>query len=189
MGFSVGDKVMHPNYGAGEITGKVHRELVKGFKHYYVIKVLGTGATAYTPTRKMTELGVRLVMSWRKIAQVLGTLRSLPRMLSDDYKQRQARVQEQLGTHRPIPVAEAIRDLTWHRERKRLTQKDKALLAHGRELLATEMALATDGEIADAQALIDAVLKAAVERGLAEFEDAQDAKTAMVSVSTAHLQA
>jgi RNA polymerase-interacting CarD/CdnL/TRCF family regulator len=127
-------------------------------------------------------------MSWGKLVQVLGTLRSLPRILSDDYKQRQARVQEQLRTHRPIPVAEAIRDLTWHRERKRLTKKDKALLDRGRELLATEMALATDSEIADAQALIDAALKAATVRRLAELEDTQDAKTALVSAPAAHVQ-
>ena len=41
MGFSVGDKVMHPKFGAGQITGEEHRELVDGFKHYYVIKVVG----------------------------------------------------------------------------------------------------------------------------------------------------
>jgi RNA polymerase-interacting CarD/CdnL/TRCF family regulator len=91
MGFSVGDKVMHPKFGAGQITGEKHRELVDGFKHYYVINVVGTKATAYVPIRKMDELGVRLVMSSGKLTQVLGTLRSVPSTLSNDYKERQAR--------------------------------------------------------------------------------------------------
>jgi RNA polymerase-interacting CarD/CdnL/TRCF family regulator len=38
MEFSIGDKGMHPNFGAGQITGEEHRELVDGFKHYNVIE-------------------------------------------------------------------------------------------------------------------------------------------------------
>jgi CarD family transcriptional regulator len=161
MGFSIGDKIMHPKFGAGRITGESHRELVEGFEHYYVINVVGTGATAYVPVRKMDELGVRQVMSRDKLGQVFNTLRGTPCELSTDYKQRQARVQEQLQTRRPLQVAEAVRDLTWHRIRKRLTQKDETLLNQGRELLASEMALATDTQIADAEQTIETVLTVA----------------------------
>jgi CarD family transcriptional regulator len=161
MGFSIGDKIMHPKFGVGRITGESHRELVEGFEHYYVINVVGTGATAYVPVRKMDELGVRRVMSRDKLAQVFNTLRGTPSELSTDYKQRQMLVQEQLLTRRPIQVAEAVRDLTWHRIRKRLTQKDETLLNQGRELLASEMALATDTQIIDAEQTIETVLTVA----------------------------
>ena len=161
MGYSIGDKIMHPNFGAGKITGESHRELVKGFEHYYVINVVGTGATAYVPVRKMDELGVRRVMSRDKLGQVFTTLRGTPSELSTDYKQRQMLVQEQLQTRRPIQVAEAVRDLTWHKKLKRLTQKDATLLSQGRELLASEMALATDTEISDAEQTIESVLTVA----------------------------
>jgi CarD family transcriptional regulator len=185
MQFSIGDKVMHPKFGAGEIIGEEHRELVNGFRHYFVINVLGTGATAYVPIGKMEELGVRSVMSWGKRVQVLSTLRSLPQILSNDYKQRQARVQEKLSTFQPIPVAEAVRDLTWHRKRKRLTQKDEALLKQGRELLTTEIALAANAESSDVQEMIDAALQAAVASGLAELEGPQRVD----GTPAAHLQA
>ena len=161
MGFSIGDKIIHPRFGAGRITGEAHRELVKGFEHYYVINVVGTGATAYIPMRKMDELGVRQVMSRDKLAQVFNTLRGTPRELSTDYKQRQMLVQEQLLTRRPIQVAKAVRDLTWHKKLKRLTQKDATLLGQGLELLASEMALATDTQISDAEQTIETVLTVA----------------------------
>ncbi len=161
MEFSVGDRVMHPRFGAGQITGEVDRELVDGYRHYFVIDVLGSGATAYVPISNMDELGVRPVMSADKLDQVLGTLRSLPTALSSDYKLRQAGVHEKLQTRRPVNVAEAVRDLTGHRERKHLTQRDETLLNHGKELLATEIALVTDEPIPDAYELIDAALGAA----------------------------
>jgi RNA polymerase-interacting CarD/CdnL/TRCF family regulator len=111
---------------------------------------------------KMDELGVRPVMSRTKLTQVFRTLHDQPRELDGDYKLRQAWVMEQLETRRPIAVAEAVRDLTWHRHRKRLTQKDESLLSHGRELLANEMALATDTEVVDVQQTIETVLTAAL---------------------------
>jgi CarD family transcriptional regulator len=170
MGFSVGDKVMHPNFGAGQITGEKHRELVEGFKHYYVIEVVGTGATAYVPIRKMDELGVRLVMSSGKLIQVLSTLRSVPSTLSNHYKERHEGVQEKLGTGLPVLVAEAVRDLTWHRKRRHLTQRDEALLKRGRERLAAEMALATDGDVVDVHEAIDGTLRTALAGGFDELE-------------------
>lgn len=177
MQFSVGDKIMHPKFGAGEIVGEQHRELVEGFEHYFVIKIMGTGATAYVPVRKMEELGVRLVMSRSKLAQVLKTLRDVPRVLSKDYKRRQERIREKLGTGMAIPVAEAVRDLSWRKERKRLTQKDEDLLNRGRERLATEIALATDTQVFDAEERIDDVLRVAIMDGFDAPDGAQDPQT------------
>jgi len=56
-------------------------------------------------------------------------------------------------------VAEAVRDLTWRRRNKRLTQKDEDLLTRGREFLAAEIALATDTQVIDAQATIEDALQ------------------------------
>jgi CarD family transcriptional regulator len=170
MGFSVGDKVMHPKFGAGQITGEEHRELVDGFKHYYVIKVVEARATAYVPIRKMDELGVRLVMSSGLLNQVLATLQSVPSTLSNDYKERQEGIQVKLGTGLPVPMAETVRDLTWHRKRRYLTQKDEVLLKRGREQLANEMALATESDVLDAHKSIDGMLRAGQARGFDEFE-------------------
>jgi CarD family transcriptional regulator len=133
---------------------------VEGFEHYYVINVVRTGATAYIPVGKMDELGVRLVMSQDKMVQVFTTLRDAPRILETDYKRRQAKILEKLLTCRPVLVAEVIRDLSWRKKEKRLTQKDENLLARGMDLLVSEMALATDTGEFEAQETIDAVLEA-----------------------------
>jgi CarD family transcriptional regulator len=183
MQFSVGNKVMHPKFGAGEITGEEHRELVKGFRHYFVIKILATQGTAYVPVRKMIELGVRPVMSGVKLSQVLDTLRSVPRWLSKDFKERQAWVQEMLETGHPLPIAEAIRDLTYHGRSRHLTQKDEKLLKRGRELLATEMALAANLQVVDAEEAIDAALEVAMASEFDDFGRAQKIHTPLDATS------
>jgi len=170
MNFSVGDKVMHPKVGAGQITGVEHRELVQGFEHYYVIKLLSQNSTLYTPISKMNDLGVRLVMSHNKFRRVVDTLRSTPSLLSKNFKQRQGRVREKIDTGLPIELAEVVRDLTYLKEHKRLTKVDQDLLSKGRELLATEMALATDTDVVDILETIDTALSVAVAEELEESQ-------------------
>jgi len=162
MEFSIGDKVMYPSRGAGRIIGEEHQELVNGFEHYYVIEIRGKRLTLRVPMRKMGDLGVRPVMPQDKLARVWDTLRSAPRRLSEDFKERQEQVRQKLQTGRPLEVAEVVRDLTWRERYAYLTKADSELLAKGRELLATEMALVMDKEVFEAEQMINAALAASI---------------------------
>lgn len=159
--FTVGDKVMHPQYGPGQITGVEHRELVEGFEHYYVIELLMDGSTLFIPMRNIEELGVRSVMSQARLTRVFDTLRGMPRRLSKDFKVRQARIRKKLATARPIKLAEVVRDLTGRNRRSHLTKVDRALLDRGRELLAAEVAAVSGTEVIYAHQEMDAALKSA----------------------------
>ena len=165
MQFSIGDKVVHPQYGPGKIVSAEHRELMEGLEHYYVIELLIDDSTLFIPMRKMDELGVRPVMSHAKLTRVLSSLRATPKRLSKDFKVRQARIREKLATARPIKVAEAIRDLIGRRRRSHLTKVDERLLKRGRELLATEMALVNGIDVVNAHQTIDAALNGGEARG------------------------
>ncbi len=162
MQFSVGDKVVHPHHGPGRITAIERKEFVDGLKRYYVIEIPSQGLTLYVPRQKVDKVGVRLAMTPAKLSRVLDTLRSSPHRLPKDYKERQEYVQEKLRTGRPIPLAEVVRDLTWHRLHAHLTRKDADYLQWGRDFLAGEMALASDTEITEIDEGIDAALALAM---------------------------
>jgi small subunit ribosomal protein S1 len=114
------------------------------------------------------------LMSRTKLAQVLQALRGAPLQLSSDFKKRQARIQEKLGTGRPVLIAEAVRDLTYRSRHQKLTQKDEQLLNRGRELLEIEMTVATDLQTFDAKETINAALEVALEKvpGESDYEKA-----------------
>jgi CarD family transcriptional regulator len=162
MSFAVGDKVVHPGIGAGRITGTKHQELVTGFKHYYVIEIPSRNSTVYVPMRNAEELGMRLVMSRGKLARVLHTLASKPHPLPETYKERQEAIEEKLKTDRPIVIAEAVRDLTGYERVASLNSKDKELLSRGWNLLAGEIALVTEAQVDDVNALIGEKLAASM---------------------------
>ena len=162
MQFSVGDKVVHPHHGPGRIAGVERRELLDGPKRYYVIEIPGKRLTVHLPVGRADEVGVRLAMSQSRFPRVLSMLRSRPRLLAENYKERQEQVSAQLKTGRVMKLARVVRDLTWHRERAHLTRKDNDYLKQGRQLLAAEMALVSGDDVSDASDLIEATMVAAV---------------------------
>jgi CarD family transcriptional regulator len=156
--YSVGDKVMHPSHGPGRITGITHQELVKGFKHYFVIALSDKATTVQVPVRKMEELGIRPVMSRAEIALMLEHLKSTPQDLPRDHRERQALIEQMIQSRRPMQMAEAVRDLVWYGKQDHLTAGNQRLLTKGRGILASEMALALDVSVVEAEGAIHAAL-------------------------------
>lgn len=163
MAFSVGDRVVHPHHGPGRIASIERKELMDGTKSYYVIDIPGQALTVQVPVRTIDEVGVRPAMPASRLPKVLRTLRSRPRRLPDDYKERQEQIDEKLRTGRAMQMARIVRDLSWHRKRAHLTKKDTDLLKQGRAMLAAEMALVSGDDVSEANDLIDATMAAAVE--------------------------
>ena len=140
MKFAVGDPVVHPHHGPGLIAGAERKEFFDGRKLYFEISIPAQGLSVFLTGKAMRKLGVRAAMSRTMIPRVLSKLRSRPRRLPKDYKQRQEEVWERLSTGRVMEVAEVVRDLAWHEELEHLTRKDSEFLGRGRERLAAEMA-------------------------------------------------
>jgi CarD family transcriptional regulator len=168
MQFSVGDRVVHPHHGPGRITGVDQKELLDGRKLYFEIEIPSRELSVYLPGETMKEIGVRPAMARARLPRVLTKLRSQPRRLPQDFKQRQEEVWERLKTGRVMQLAEVVRDLTWHKAREHLTKKDSAQLDQGRSRLAAEMALVSGAEVSDMESMIDDTLSACVAGALEE---------------------
>jgi CarD family transcriptional regulator len=163
MEFSIGDRVVHPHHGPGQITGVERREFVEEAKRYYVIDIPGQELTLFVPLRTVEQVGIRPIMRRAKLLRVLDTLRGRPRRLPDDHKERQELVWEKLKTGRAMQMAEVVRDLTWQRERDHLTKRDAEYLQRGRDFLAAEMAFASETEVSEANDRIDDALESAIQ--------------------------
>jgi CarD family transcriptional regulator len=161
MQFAVGDKVVHPRYGPGRITGFASRELSDGATRYYVIEIPDQGLTVHVPVLKAGEAGMRLAMSESRLAGVLSMLRGRPHLLPEGFHERQEQMWAKLKTGEVTQLATVVRDLTWHQKRSHLTRKDSDYLRQGLERLAAEMALASGDTVRNAIKLIHATLTAA----------------------------
>ncbi len=158
MKFAVGDKVVHPYHGPGTIIRVDQEEITEGQERYYVIEIPDQGLILHIPHHRMGVTGVRPAMSGRQMRQVLNTLRDTPEQLPEDHRERQELVWEKLKTGKSLQVAETVRDLLWHQQQAHLTKKDTDYLDRARKMLAAEIALVEDVEIAEANRTIEAIV-------------------------------
>ena len=162
MQYSVGDKVVHPRYGPGKIAGVESWEQEDGAKSYYVIDMTTQRLTVRVAVLRAGEAGMRPAMPQSALLHVVSTLRGNPLRLPDDPRERQEQIGASLRTGQVLPLAAAVRDLTWHGARARLTKRDTDLLKQGQVRLAAEMALVSGDDATDSMRLIGSTLTAAL---------------------------
>ena len=169
MELSVGDMVMHPQYGPARVTGLEDHEWVKGFMHYCVLEVPGQSMTLRLPMLKLETIGLRPIMSEANAAQVMVALGGAAQPLAEDARERQVELQERIKTCAPLEVASVIRDLNGRQRDAHLTRRDSELMDRARHLLTTEIASATGSEVGPVEQAISAVLAISVaEESVAE---------------------
>lgn len=160
--YSVGDKVVHPGYGPGVITGIERRQVIGEAKQYYVIDIMTGGGTLMTPVAGADQIGLRLAISGSAIKKVLRLLTSTPTVLSTDFRERQTGIEERLKDGDAFSAAEVMRDLNWYGQVQGLTKRDMQLMQRAEELLAGELALAEEIEIKEAIDRVQTILAEAV---------------------------
>jgi CarD family transcriptional regulator len=169
--FDIGDKVVHPTHGAGQVTGIEKQDLLEQYQRYYVIDLAVDGRTLMIPVSNAEEIGLRSVSREAVLSKVWRTLSRTGEVLSDDYKKRQERIQEKLRTGDVIKVAEVIRDLSTLKREDHLTSFDTKLLERAQQFLASEVALVEEVQVSEAERMIYETLDNGMESSEAQGEE------------------
>jgi CarD family transcriptional regulator len=178
--FDIGDKVVHPTHGAGQVTGIKKQDLLEQYQRYYVIDLAVDDRTLMIPVSKAEEIGVRSISQEAALSKVWRTLGGAGESLSDDYKKRQERVQEKLKTGDAIKVAEVVRDLYALKRDDHLTSFDTKLLERAQQFLACEVALVEGVQVSKAERMISETLDNRVESPEAHEEATEETKATKV---------
>jgi CarD family transcriptional regulator len=152
--FDIGDKVVHPTHGAGQVTGIKEQDLLKQYHRYYVINLAIDDRTLMIPVSNAKEIGLRSITQEPALSKVWHTLDASAETLSGDYRKRQKRIQEKLKTGNAIKVAEVIRDLFALKHEDHLTSFDTKLLERAQQFLSSEVALVEGMEVSEAERMI-----------------------------------
>ena len=160
--YSVGDKVVHPGYGPGVIRDVERRQVIGEAKRYYVIDMQAGGGTLMTPVAGADEVGLRPAISHASLKRLFRSLTQPPRALSEDFRERQTEVEEQLKTGDVFETARVLRDLAWHGQDHGLTKRDTQLMQRAEELVAGEVALVKEIEVKTALDEVQAILSEAM---------------------------
>lgn len=116
MAFKVGDQVIHPRHGLGQVTCLAVKQFVVGEKRpFYEISF--PGSTLWVPLNQATS-GVRKLTGRKEVAVCREVLRSAPQPLTADNRLRKIELNDHLRAGTLTARCEVVRDLTahgWHR--------------------------------------------------------------------------
>jgi len=116
MPIEVGDQVIHPWHGLGQVTSLVLKQFVKGEKRpFYEISF--PGSTLWVPLNLSTS-GVRKLTVKSEIASCRQVLLAPGEPLKDDYRLRRTELNDHLKVGTLTACCEVVRDLTaygWHK--------------------------------------------------------------------------
>ncbi len=182
MEHTVGEHVVHPAHGTGEIVDIEQLEVEEGVSQYYVIRFADKRMTVRVPFQRARDMGLRGVMSKKKFQQVMKTLRQLPKQLPQDFKERRKRVEDALFSGYPLKIAEVVRELSWRAEARDISTTDRRLLQEARSMLVHEMSAASETERDDVEDAVNQALLQGFEAKSAEIaEIAETAEIAKVA--------
>ena len=110
MTFEVGETVVHPQYGAGEITDIQERHSLGPTRRYYSIQLLGdVQTTVMVALGKEESVGVRQPIPKARLSRLWRILRGKPEVLPDEHKARYAVIETKLQEGDLFQIAEVVR--------------------------------------------------------------------------------
>ena len=159
---SVGQKIVHPRYGAGTVTSVRDGSIREAPGRYYIIDIPSMGLKVHLPADRLEEAQVRNLASKEKISGALGILGSPGAGLPKDARQRGDALAQSMADGAVLSLATVIRDLHLLESTKVLSLRESSILTQAKHQLAGELALVTGIEVAEALRKIDGALSKAL---------------------------
>jgi CarD family transcriptional regulator len=162
--FQIGDKIVHPNYGAGIVIEIKERRTLGTGNRYYSIALLGQPETILmVPVGTEEDRGLRPLISESKLRRIWRILRDEPGELPSDHNKRYKLLIDKLHQGDIYQIAEVVRDLAWRKQAKRhLTTRGKRVYEKGLTLLASEVAGVQEEDLEVAEMQISNRLSASI---------------------------
>jgi len=139
MLFKIGDRVVHPQYGVGQVVKLDQREFEPGvMRRYYEISI--PNSTVWVPLDLPTS-GLRKLTVRSEIVRCRKILVSHPSPLTEDARARQADLSARLKRGTISAHCEVVRDLYAYGEHKSLYGTIAAFFRVAQDVLCQEWAL------------------------------------------------
>ena len=158
MMFNVGDQVVHPQHGVGEVVKLDDRKFGSSeSRRYYEVSIPNGGSTLWVPLDP-PGYGLRKLAERSDIKECRVILASRPSPLPDDARTRQPKLAERLKQGTIYVQCEVVRDLYAFGEHKSLYGSMAGFFRQTQNVLCEEWALVEGVTLAEAVQEVNALL-------------------------------
>ena len=156
MDFQVGEKVVHWNYGMGEILQLDEKLLAGQMTRCYVVRI--RDLTIWVPILQKGDSSLRLPTPRDEFENLFTILRSPGEILSNDRLERRTQLIEKIRDGKLESICQVLRDLSLYRQAKKLNDHDKTILERAQNFLLNEWRLALTVSLPEAERELERLL-------------------------------
>tara|TARA_B100000959_G_scaffold16469_1_gene16093 strand:- start:1964 stop:2467 length:504 start_codon:yes stop_codon:yes gene_type:complete len=138
--FKIGETVVYPKHGVGEITKIESMKLSNIKSKFYVVKMEQAKLIIRVPLEKQQEIGLRKISSKKKIEEVYNILKSKPKIRRIMWSRRAQEYETKIYSGDPTKIAEVIRDLLRKNSQPEQSYSERQMFQMALERLAREVA-------------------------------------------------
>jgi CarD family transcriptional regulator len=156
--FEMGDNVVYPHHGAGQVVGKEQKEILGEVREYLTIKILHNDMTVMVPCENAGKAGLRRVIDEVTVKKVLDVLCAECSEMPKNWNRRFKHNRDKIKTGDIYELAEVVRNLAVREQDKGLSTGEKQMYTRAKKILASEMMYALEKTEEEAEAYLDDLL-------------------------------
>ncbi|RTZ90368.1 MAG: CarD family transcriptional regulator [Deltaproteobacteria bacterium] len=143
--FQVGEKIVYPGHGIGEILSIESRTISGSSQNFYILKIIDSDMKVMVPVDNSHSVGLRKITPRGDVQKIYDILRDRTNIVEDTqtWNRRHREYTEKINSGSIFEIAEVLRDLYVLKLDKDLSFGEKKMLDTARSLLVKEIALAT----------------------------------------------
>ena len=157
--FSIGDNVVYPHHGAGQVIKKEEKDILGEKRQYLTIKILHNDMTVMVPCENAGKAGLRRVIDEDTVKKVLAVLSDEVSEMPKNWNRRFKHNRDKIKTGDIYELAEVVRNLAVREQDKGLSTGEKQMYTRAKKILASEMMYALEKTEDEAEAYLDDLLQ------------------------------
>lgn len=139
--FQIGDKVVHPMYGAGTVDSMVQQTVDGEARDYYILKLPNRSMVVMIPTDNCEDIGVRPVVDQEQANRVLAAIPDIQVEMTTNWNHRYRENMERMKSGDLLEVARVIKGLTIRDQKRGLSTGERKMLHSAKQILISEIVL------------------------------------------------
>jgi CarD family transcriptional regulator len=155
--FAVGDKVVYPMHGAGQIEAIEERVYDEQLTQYVVLSMFLGNMKVRIPVCNVKKVGLRPISPQKKMKEIKKVLATevVNNLKSITWNRRFTIYIDKMKSGDVLDLAEVISILARQDKQKRLSTGERRLLGNARQILASEIMIVKNSSIESAEKWID----------------------------------
>ena len=157
--FKIGETVVYPKHGVGEVIKIETMEVASIKTNFYVVKMEQSKLIIRVPTDKLEQVGLRKISSKKIVEEVFGVLKLKPKIRRIMWSRRAQEYDAKIYSGDPIKIAEVVRDLFRKTSQAEQSYSERQMFQVAIERLAREVAAVEKTDYFQSTEKIETILR------------------------------